>query len=61
LLWRRRRRRSGWFRFGPCRPEEGITAGTIPICGQYIEALKAADQCDISRLVELHDRYAMRE
>lgn len=42
-------------------PEEGITAGTSPIRGQYIEALKAADQSDMSRLIELHNRYARQE
>jgi len=34
-------------------PEENITAGTTPIRLQYIEALKAADQCDMGLLVEL--------
>ena len=38
-------------------PEEGITAGTSPIRGQYIAALKAADQCDMSSLIDLHRRY----
>jgi Fic-DOC domain mobile mystery protein B len=42
-------------------PEEGISAGTSPIRRQYIEALKAADQCDMSPLVELHGRFAMPE
>jgi len=39
-------------------PEEGITGGTSPIRGQYIEALQAADQGDMSRLVGLHEVYA---
>ena len=42
-------------------PEGGITAGTSPIRGQYIEALQAADRSDLSRLIELHTRWAMRE
>jgi fido (protein-threonine AMPylation protein) len=39
-------------------PEEGITGGTSPIRGQYIEALQAADQGDMGRLVGLHEVYA---
>lgn len=39
-------------------PEEGITAATSPIRGQYIEALKAADACDMTGLFNLHNRYA---
>ena len=42
-------------------PEEGITGGTSPIRGQYIEALQAADQGDMSRLVRLHEAYAWQE
>lgn len=45
----------------PAGRRKASRPGQSPIRGQYIEALKAADQCDISRLVELHDRYAMRE
>jgi Fic-DOC domain mobile mystery protein B len=39
-------------------PEEGITAGTSSIREKYIEALHAADQCDMSLLIELHEEYA---
>ena len=39
-------------------PEDGITAGTSPIRGQYIQALKAADSGDMSLLIELHNTYA---
>lgn len=43
-------------------PEEGMTADTSPIRGAYIEALKAVDaRCDMSRLIELHNRYAKQE
>jgi Fic-DOC domain mobile mystery protein B len=41
-------------------PEEGITGATSVIRDQYIEALKAADQYDMSLLIELHNRYASR-
>lgn len=39
-------------------PEEGILGGTSPIRAEYIEALKLADQCDMSRLIDLHTKYA---
>ncbi len=39
-------------------PEDGITGGTSPIRAEYIEALKLADQCDMSRLIDLHNKYA---
>lgn len=42
-------------------PEEGITGATSPIRGQYIEALKAADQHDMGRLIELHITYSRQE
>ena len=42
-------------------PEEGITAATSPIREQYIEALRAVDQGDMSCLIALHARYARHE
>jgi Fic-DOC domain mobile mystery protein B len=39
-------------------PEEGITGGTSPIRTEYIQALKLADQCDMSVLIDLHMRYS---
>ena len=42
-------------------PEEGVTAGTSPIRGRYIEALKAADHCDMTRLIELQNKYTKQE
>jgi Fic-DOC domain mobile mystery protein B len=42
-------------------PEKGITGGTSPIRQRYIKALKAADICDMSGLIELHEMYAQQE
>jgi len=38
-------------------PEDGITGRTSPIRNEYIQALKMADQYDMSRLIELHRRH----
>lgn len=38
-------------------PEEGITANTSSVRQRYIQALKAADQCDMSLLIGLHGEY----
>ncbi len=42
-------------------PEEGITDATSPIREKYIEALKCADQGDLSSLIELHRAYSKKE
>jgi Fic-DOC domain mobile mystery protein B len=42
-------------------PEDGITGGTSSIRKQYIQALKAADSGDMSRLIELHETYAEKK
>ena len=42
-------------------PEQGVTSGTSVIRQQYINALKAADECDMSPLIELHKAYATQK
>lgn len=39
-------------------PESGVSGGTSPIRGQYIQALKSADQDDLSLLIGLHAKHA---
>jgi len=41
-------------------PEAGITGATSPIRKQYIEALQAADEGDMSGLIQLHTTYAKK-
>ncbi|MDP6634093.1 MAG: mobile mystery protein B [Phycisphaerae bacterium] len=42
-------------------PEQGVSDGVSRIRGEYINALRAADECDMSLLIELHNVYAARQ